>query len=183
MPEASTHIKLLILDVDGVLTNGGLPYEADGNEIKVFHVQDGSAIKRWRAAGGLVAIISGRQSPAIISRAKDLGIAHVEQGVADKLPVFEEICAMTGVDAENAAVIGDDLLDLAPMGRCGYSIAVANAVAEVKRAASYVTRRRGGEGAVAEAIERLLRRNGTWLDVMKRYGLHRRNKTRTAIAE
>jgi 3-deoxy-D-manno-octulosonate 8-phosphate phosphatase (KDO 8-P phosphatase) len=164
-----TKIKLLILDVDGVLTTGGLPYEARGNEIKVFHVQDGAAIRRWQAAGGLVAIISGRQSPAVMSRAKDLGIAHVEQGVTDKLPVYEETCALTGVCEEEVAFVGDDLMDLAPMQRCGYPVAVANAVPQVKRAARFITRRRGGEGAVGEAIERLMRHNGVWPEVLRRY--------------
>jgi 3-deoxy-D-manno-octulosonate 8-phosphate phosphatase (KDO 8-P phosphatase) len=164
------NIKLLILDVDGVLTSGGLPYEADGNEIKVFHVQDGSAIRRWRGVGGLVTIISGRYSPAVTSRAKDLGIDDVEQSVADKLPAYEKACAKNGVRDEEVAVVGDELMDLGPMRRCGYPIAVGNAIPEVKRAARFVTRRRGGEGAVGEAIERLMRHNGIWPEVLRRFG-------------
>jgi 3-deoxy-D-manno-octulosonate 8-phosphate phosphatase (KDO 8-P phosphatase) len=155
-------IKLLILDVDGVLTSGELPYDADGNEIKTFYVQDGGAIRLWQTCGGTAAILSGRQSPAVIARAKDLGINFVIQGVADKLPAYEGLCRQAGASDQETAFIGDDFLDLPPMRRCGYPIAPANAVPMVKRAARYVTRRPGGRGAVAEAVERLLRHNGTW---------------------
>jgi 3-deoxy-D-manno-octulosonate 8-phosphate phosphatase (KDO 8-P phosphatase) len=155
------RIKLLILDVDGVLTDGGLPYSATGNEIKVFNVQDGAAIRAWQAVGGLAAIISGRQSPAVDGRAKDLGIAYVHQSVAQKLPVYEALCRQLGVKDEEVCMIGDDLPDLGPMSRCGCPIAVANAVPLVKRAACHVTQRHGGDGAVAEAVRRLLRRNET----------------------
>ncbi|HVP12827.1 MAG TPA: HAD hydrolase family protein [Phycisphaerae bacterium] len=178
-----SKIRLLILDVDGVLTDGRLPYEGRGNEIKAFHVQDGAAIRRWQAVGGLVAIISGRQSPAVVCRAKDLGIAHVEQGVADKSPVYERICTLTGAGDEAVAVVGDDLMDLEPMRRCGYPIAVANALAQVKRAARYVTRRRGGDGAVGEAIERLMRHNGIWPEVVRRFGSRLETESHAAVDE
>jgi len=159
-------IKLLILDVDGVLTTGELPYDAGGNEVKLFYVQDGGAVKRWRAAGGQLAVISGRESPAVLSRAKDLGITSVTQGVADKIGPYEAVCRECCVTDDEVSVVGDALLDIAPMHRCGYPIAVANALPAVKRAARYVTRQYGGRGAVTEAIERLLRHNGTWSDVM-----------------
>lgn len=165
----SGKIKLLVLDVDGVLTNGELPYFATGNEFKTFHVQDGSAIRLWIKSGGAAAIVSGRDSPAVVARAGDLGIGFVEQGVIDKVPAFEAACREFGVAPAEAAVIGDDLPDLPPMQLCGYPIAVANAVAVVKRAARYVTRRGGGAGGVAEAIERLLRHNGTWPQVVARW--------------
>ncbi|MFH1419772.1 MAG: HAD hydrolase family protein [Planctomycetota bacterium] len=155
-------IKLLILDVDGVMTTGALPYDRGGNEVKTFWVQDGSAIRLWTSGGGTVAVISGRESPAVSARAKDLGIASVTQGVADKVPAYEALCREHSVSDAETGVVGDDYLDLALMRRSAYPIAVANAVASVKRAARYVTQRRGGEGAVAEAIERLLRHNGTW---------------------
>lgn len=154
------RIKLLILDVDGVLTDGGLPYTAEGNEIKVFNVQDGAAIRAWQAAGGLAAIISGRQSPAVDRRAKDLGIAYVEQSVAEKLPVYEALCRRLGVKDDEVCMVGDDLPDLGSMNRCGYPVAVANAIPAVKRIARRVTNRRGGDGAVAEVVRRLLRHNG-----------------------
>ncbi|MEK6644804.1 MAG: HAD hydrolase family protein [Planctomycetota bacterium] len=165
-------ITLLILDVDGVLTDGGLPYSADGNEIKHFHVQDGGAIRLWQRMGGVVALLSGRTSPAVVARARDLGISLVLQGVADKLPAYEELCRKAGVTDARVCVMGDDLLDLPPMQRSGYSIAPSNALPVVKRVATYVTRRCGGAGAVAEAVERLLRRNGTWSAAMRQTGVH-----------
>lgn len=155
-------IRLLILDVDGVLTTGALPYNVSGNTVKSFFVQDGSAVKLWQRSGGIVAILSGRASKAVNARAKDLSVQTVVQGVAEKLPAYETICRQAGVADDAVSVIGDDWLDIEPMGRCAYPIAVANAIAPVKRAARYVTRRPGGEGAVAEAIERLLRHNGVW---------------------
>ena len=166
-------IKLLILDVDGVITSGRLPYDQHGNTIKEFHVQDGGAIRLWQQAGGQVAIISGRQSAAVAARAAELDIQLIAQGVGDKLPVFESFCKEAKVPAAETAFIGDDLLDIAPMRRCGYPIAVANAVPLVKRAAEYVTRRAGGSGAIAEAVERLLRRNGTWSSVTRRWSADR----------
>lgn len=153
-------IRLIILDVDGVLTTGALPYTAAGSEEKTFFVQDGGAIRLWQKAGGRVALVSGRQSPAVEARARELGIEPVLQGVLDKLPAYESICCSLDVRDEEACFIGDDALDVPPMRRCGYPVAVANALPIVKRAARYVTRRRGGEGAVAEAIERLMRHNG-----------------------
>jgi 3-deoxy-D-manno-octulosonate 8-phosphate phosphatase (KDO 8-P phosphatase) len=156
------RIKLLILDVDGVLTGGELPYDAKGNETKTFYVQDGGAVRLWGRFGGIAAIISGRRSPAVDARAKDLGISFVLQDVADKLPAYEALCRRAAVDDEQVCFVGDDLLDVPPMRRCGFAIATANALPAVKRAARYVTRRRGGQGAVAEAVERLLRHNGDW---------------------
>ena len=165
----SGKIKLLVMDVDGVLTGGELPYFAAGNKFKTFHVQDGLAIRLWIEAGGAAAIISGRESPAVVTRARDLGISFVEQGVTKKGSAFEAACREFGVVPSEAAVIGDDLPELSLMRRCGYPIAVANAAAVVKRAARYVTRRSGGAGGVAEAIERLLRHNGSWPEVMTRW--------------
>lgn len=164
-----TPIRLLILDVDGVLTAGELPYEAAGNIEKVFYVQDGGAIRNWQRMGGQMAIISGRTSPAVTTRAKDLGVTHLHMAVTDKLPVFEALTTETGIAPSETAFMGDDLLDLAPMRRCGYPIAPANAVPIVKRAARYVTRRPGGAGAVHEAIERLMRLNGWWGELMRQW--------------
>lgn len=162
-------IKLLILDVDGVLTTGALPYDADGNRRKTFFVQDGGAIKLWQSQGGLVAILSGREAPSVNARAKDLGIATVVQGVPEKLPAYETICRELGVAEAAVAAVGDDLPDLPVLERCGYPIAVANAHRYAKRAARYVTKQSGGNGAVAEAIERLMRHNGEWTSAVARY--------------
>ncbi len=162
-------IRLLILDVDGVMTPGELPYGDGGNVEKCFHVQDGSAIKLWMNGGGRVAIISGRKSPAVNRRAADLGITFVAQGVTNKTIPFEKACSELQAEPAETAVIGDDLLDLPILTRCGYPIAVANAVPTVKRAARYVTRRTGGAGAINEAVERLLRHNGTWEQAIRKY--------------
>lgn len=164
-----TPIRLLILDVDGVMTAGSLPYEAAGNIEKVFYVQDGGAIRNWQRMGGQTAIISGRTSPAVTTRAKDLGVTHLYMKVEDKLPVFESLTKETGIAPGESAFMGDDLLDLVPMQRCGYPIAPANAVALVKRAARYITRRSGGAGAVNEAIERLMRHNGWWSNLTRQW--------------
>lgn len=163
-------IKLLILDVDGVMTSGQLPLGSDGSEIKTFYVQDGGAIRLWQQFGGRVAIISGRRSQAVLARAKDLDIAFVIQGVADKLPAYESICRENSMSDESVSFMGDDLLDIPPMRRCGYPIAPANALPMVKRVARYVTRRSGGRGAVAEAVERLLRHNNAWSTAIKNAG-------------
>lgn len=162
-------IKLLILDVDGVLTTGALPYDADGNRRKTFYVQDGSAIRLWMAQGGQVAILSGREAPSVNARAEDLGIPTVVQGVPDKVPAYETICRQAGVSEAEVAVMGDDLPDLPLLQRCGYPIAVENAHRFAKRIAKYVTRRSGGAGAIAEAVERLLRYNGTHQDAYSRF--------------
>lgn len=160
-------IRLLILDVDGVLTDGALPYEGRENRVKTFFVQDGMALRLWQNMGGLTVIISGRQSEAVEIRAGELGIETVRQGVTDKLACYDEVCRGAGVSDEAVCVVGDDLPDLPPMRRCGYPIAVANANRQVKRAARTVTRHAGGAGAVAEAVERLLRHNGTWQKAMR----------------
>ncbi|MBX3394530.1 MAG: HAD hydrolase family protein [Phycisphaerae bacterium] len=159
-------IRLLLLDVDGVLTTGELPYLDAGNELKAFHVQDGTAIKLWKRCGGLVGIVSGRDTPAVTKRAKDLGIDAVYLGVADKLPAYEAMLSQCAVEEDSVCVVGDDWMDLGPMRRCGYPVAVANALPIVKRAARFVTRRSGGRGALAEVVERLLRLNGKWIDVV-----------------
>ncbi len=162
-------IKLFIIDVDGVLTTGALPYDASGNERKTFHVQDGAAIRLWQAQGGQVAILSGREAPSVVARGKDLGIATVVQGVPEKLPAYEAICRGIGVSESAVAVMGDDLPDLPLLQRCGFPIAVENAHRYAKRYARFVTRRRGGEGAVAEAIERVMRHNAAWTDAVSRF--------------
>lgn len=152
-------IKLLILDVDGVLTSGELSYDDRGCLTKTFHVQDGGAIRLWQKAGGQVAIISGRASAAVTERARELQIDMVFQGAGDKLPAFEAFSRQAGVSDAETCFVGDDLLDIPPMRRCGYPIAVANAVPRVKREAKYITDRRGGDGAIAEVVHRLLRHN------------------------
>lgn len=158
----TNDIKLLVLDVDGVLTDGGILVGRDGEETKRFAVQDGCAIKLWQQARGTVAILSGRGGPAVEKRAAELGIEIVALCVGDKSAGFEKLLSDTGFSEAATAYVGDDLPDLAPMRRAGWPVAVANAVPEVKRAAAYVTRRSGGSGAVAEIVELLLRQQGRW---------------------
>jgi 3-deoxy-D-manno-octulosonate 8-phosphate phosphatase (KDO 8-P phosphatase) len=162
-------VKLLILDVDGVLTPGDLPYSADGVDVKTFFVQDGGAIRLCQSMGHQAAILSGRDASAVLTRARDVGISFVRQGLRDKLPAYMEACRQFSVNDDEVAFVGDDWVDLTSMYRCAYPIAVANASADVKRAARYITRRRGGHGAVTEAIERLLRHNGQWSNVREKW--------------
>jgi len=157
------NIRLLILDVDGVLTDGTIHLREAGDYAKAFHVRDGWAIKEWIRHGGQIALISGRNSPEVRNRAKELGIEWVRQGVMEKGPAFREVVASVGVAAEQAAFVGDDVPDLDAMRLCGFAVAVADASHAVKRRADYVTRAPGGHGAVAEIIELLLRKQGEWL--------------------
>lgn len=154
------------MDVDGVLTSGVLPFDEHGSTIKHFSVQDGAALALWRRAGGRFALLSGRSSPAITIRAKELGAIESIQGAGEKLPLLKSLCDRCGVALADTSYIGDDWPDLAPMRACGYAVAVANAIPPIKRAASHVTRRPGGEGAVAEAVEHLMRRAGIWADTI-----------------
>jgi len=156
-----TEIRLLVLDVDGVLTDGRIG-GASGGEAKRFHVHDGYAILQWRRAGGVVALLSGRNSDETANRAKELGIEWVRLGVADKARGLEEILTEADVPASVAAYVGDDGPDLPAMERCGFAVAVADASPAVKKMAHYVTRRGGGRGAAAEVIEMILRKQKRW---------------------
>ncbi len=157
-----TSIELLILDVDGVLTDGRLTLADTGEPAKAFYVRDGMAIKNWQRSGGKVAILSGRSETSVARRAAELGIELVHTGAGDKRAGYDAILAETGCDDAAASYVGDDLPDLVPMARCGFPVAVRNAAPAVKQAAMYVTRHGGGEGAVAEVIELLLRKRGQW---------------------
>jgi len=158
-PEA---IELLILDVDGVLTDGTVTSGLDGASGQTICVQDGFAIRLWQRSGGVAAILSGRKNEHVAQRARELGLEHVLTGVADKAAGVSDLLRLTACDASTAAYVGDDLPDLPAMAPCGFPIAVANALPDVKRAARYVTRRAGGHGAIAEVVEYLLRKKGRW---------------------
>ena len=160
-PRAS-RIRLLVLDVDGVLTDGGLLYRASGEETKRFHVHDGLALVAAVKAGLQIAVLSGRASAAVTRRMAELGVTEVHQGVADKVAALEALRERLGLAPREVAVMGDDLPDLPAMSRAGLALAPANAVAEVRRAAHWVARRRGGDGAVREAVEMLLRARRAW---------------------
>lgn len=149
-------IKCLILDVDGVLTDGTIWLTEHGTELKRFHIHDGVGIKRLQNRGIIVAIISGRSSGSVTARMAELQVKHVYQGCADKLPVFNELIHQLGLQPAEVAYMGDDLPDLPVMERVGLSIAVANACPEVKAIADWHTEKSGGRGAVREACDRLL---------------------------
>lgn len=163
------NIEILVMDVDGVLTDGTLVIHTDGSESKYFSALDGHGIRMWKRAGLDVAVISGRASEPTTRRAEQLQIEHVFQDCHHKLPVFESLLEQIGLPPEKAAFIGDDLTDLPVIRYAGFGIAVANAVAEVKRYADYVTTHPGGSGAVREVIEYILKNSGRWQALMKRY--------------
>lgn len=152
----AARIKLVAFDVDGTLTDGRLWLTEDGREIKVFHAQDGLGLKLLREHGIEVAIISARISHAVELRAEKLGIVHVYQGKSDKLACLRDILDASGLDADAAAYVGDDLPDLPPMRACGLAIAVANARPEVVREAAWQTRAAGGMGAAREVCDFIL---------------------------
>ena len=169
LAERAAKVELLLLDVDGVLTDGGIVYADDGAELKRFHVRDGSGLKLWQLAGRRAAIVSGRNSPAVARRAAELGVAPVLQGRADKLAAFEALLAETGLRPEQVCAVGDDLPDLPVLRRCGLAVAVVDACPEVRAAADYVTAPPGGRGAVRDAIEWLLKLQGRWAAVVERF--------------
>jgi 3-deoxy-D-manno-octulosonate 8-phosphate phosphatase (KDO 8-P phosphatase) len=162
-------IELLVLDVDGVLTDGRVIVHSDGGESKCFHILDGHGIRMWQRAGLKVALLSGRASQATTRRAQELEISHVIQNCAFKLPALQQLLAELDLSPEKAAYVGDDLMDLPIVRYVGFGVAVANAVDELKEHADYVTARRGGEGAVREVIEYILKGSGRWAGLMERY--------------
>lgn len=150
------RIRLVSLDVDGVQTDGGLYYTESGEEMRRYHVRDGMGIKRLMAAGIEIAIISQSTTPAILHRARKLGVSHCLVGVEDKLGAMHEICASRGISLDQVAHMADDVNDLPLLRAVGLPVAVADAVLEVLACAAHVTRRNGGEGAVREFCELLL---------------------------
>jgi 3-deoxy-D-manno-octulosonate 8-phosphate phosphatase (KDO 8-P phosphatase) len=156
------QINLLVLDVDGVLTDGAITYSESGAAVKSFHVHDGLAIKLWQRAGRRVAILSSRESPVVKRRATELGVSEVLQGEEDKASGFAALLQRLHAVEGEVCYVGDDFPDLAPMRACGFPVAVANAAPAVKQTAAYVTHRCGGSGAVAEVVELILRKQGLW---------------------
>lgn len=153
-------IRLLALDVDGVLTDGRLYFQADGVEIKAFHTQDGLGLKLLRRAGLQIAFITGRESPMVSHRAAALGIDHVFQSCEDKLATLRQLCLRQGIELDQVAFCGDDLPDLAPIQRAGLGITVPGAPAYIRDMADHVTERQGGHGAVREICDMLLEAQG-----------------------
>ena len=160
---------MLLMDVDGVLTDGSLPFDSEGREFKVFSAHDGLGISIWNRLGLSTGIITARKSTVVDVRARDLRIDEVHQGAKDKRVVYEEIKARLEITDREIAYIGDDLADLSVMRHVGVAIAPANAVNEIKEIAHLVTEARGGCGAVREAIEVILKARGLWDKGIERF--------------
>ncbi len=162
----AARIRLLLMDVDGVLTDGRIYLQSlpDGTaaELKAFDAHDGAALKLARLLGLRTGLITGRESAAVTQRAREVEMDFVYQRRGEKLPAYEEILREARLDDEDVAYVGDDLPDLPVLNRAGLAVAVANAVPEVKRAAHYVTARPGGAGAVREVVELILKAQGKW---------------------
>jgi 3-deoxy-D-manno-octulosonate 8-phosphate phosphatase (KDO 8-P phosphatase) len=158
----AASVRLLVLDVDGVLTDGGLFYGPDGESLKRFNVLDGHGIKLLQEAGVAVAIISARKSPIVSRRATDLGITHLFQGVHDKLSAFNALLAQTGLPAEQCGFIGDDVIDLPVLLRAGFAVSVAHGHPDVRARVHYVTQAGGGQGAVRELCDLILHAQGKY---------------------
>ncbi|NMA43690.1 MAG: HAD-IIIA family hydrolase [Oligosphaeraceae bacterium] len=170
LSKAARIIKLVILDVDGVLTNGTIGYGlGSDDEIKFFNVKDGCGVQMLRRAGLKVAIITGRHSKANRKRAEELGFDFIKENCNPKLPAFLELLDELSISAEECLYIGDDLIDWAVMKRCGISVAVADADIELRRHADFCTDRKGGEGAVREVAEWLLKEQGKWKEALAFY--------------
>jgi 3-deoxy-D-manno-octulosonate 8-phosphate phosphatase (KDO 8-P phosphatase) len=169
LADRAARIDLLLLDVDGVLTDGGIVYSDAGEELKRFHVRDGSGLKLWLAAGKRAAVVSGRASKAVERRAAELGLGPVLQGRDDKLAALQEVLRATGVTADRVCAVGDDLPDLPVLAAVGLAVAVADAAPEVRAAAHSVTMTPGGHGAVRDAVEWLLKLQGRWDALIARY--------------
>jgi 3-deoxy-D-manno-octulosonate 8-phosphate phosphatase (KDO 8-P phosphatase) len=164
------RVKLLLMDCDGVLTDGRLELLENGDEQKTFHARDGQGISLFHRAGLKTGIISGRTSGAVERRAQDLSMSYVRQFAKDKAKVLEEILDEAQVSLHECGYIGDDLGDIPVMLQVGLAVAVADAVMETKQAAHFVTQQKGGYGAVREVCDLILKAQGRWEELMKRYG-------------
>jgi 3-deoxy-D-manno-octulosonate 8-phosphate phosphatase (KDO 8-P phosphatase) len=165
-----SNIKLLVLDVDGVLTDGALIYDDNGVETKRFHVRDGFGIRAAMQMGIKVGVVTARSSRVVSLRLAELGVDLYVHGMDNKAIGLEMVTQQAGVEFEETAYLGDDILDLPAMVRCGYPMAVADAAEEVRDVAKFVTTAPGGRGAVREAAEHLLRAQGHWDAVLERFG-------------
>jgi len=164
---SARDIRVIVSDVDGVWTDGKIIYAGDRSEVKEFNVRDGLGAKLAQRAGIDIVLLTSRSSPALVRRAKELGITELHQGAANKLMVCTEILQKRSIGFESVLYIGDDLPDLAPMMRAGLSAAPSDAAAEVHQTATWKLDSRGGAGAFRELVERLLRERGEWDGVVK----------------
>ena len=162
-------VRLLLLDCDGVLTDGRITPVEGGEELKSFHTHDGHGLVMLHRAGLRSGIISGRTSRLVELRANDLGVSFVRQGALNKIEVFESLLAEAGEEPESVAYVGDDVVDIPLMRRCGLGVAVADATPDTRDAAHHITRLPGGHGAVREVCELILKAQGRWEELLKRY--------------
>ena len=166
---ALKDIKLLIMDVDGVLTDGTISVSSDGSETKHFNVRDWTGIKYLQRVGIQTALVSGNESDAVARRAEYIGIKEVHQGAKDKLPIISDMIRRLGLKPEEVAYIGDDLTDIPAARGVGFSVAVADAHEELKSCCDHVTEAPGGRGAVRELAEAILKAQDKWAVIMQRY--------------
>jgi len=167
--QRAKRVRLMLFDVDGVLTDGKLWYGPQGEALKAFHVLDGHGIKLLIQSGTVVGLLSGRSSPAVTRRASELGIAHVLQGVEDKRAAFEALVTKLGISAGETGFMGDEVVDLPVLRRCGFACAPAEAHESVRASAHYVTKSHAGAGAAREACEFVLRAQGRLEAALSRY--------------
>jgi 3-deoxy-D-manno-octulosonate 8-phosphate phosphatase (KDO 8-P phosphatase) len=167
--QRAARVKIMIFDVDGVLTDGSLTYGADGEVTKTFYVLDGLGIQLLQRTGVQTAIISARSSPIVIRRAADLGITHVYQGIHDKRVGFAKLLEATDLTPEQCGYIGDDVIDLPLFTRVGFAVTVPSGHPEVQHRAHYVTRNPGGRGAVREVCDMVMRAQGTYDQALAPY--------------
>jgi 3-deoxy-D-manno-octulosonate 8-phosphate phosphatase (KDO 8-P phosphatase) len=167
--ERAARVKVMIFDVDGILTDGSLTYGPDGEITKTFNVLDGLGIQLLQKTGVITAIISARKSPIVLARARDLGINHVWQGHQDKRVAFAELLEQTGVTAEQCGYIGDDVIDLPLLTKVGFAVTVPTGHPEVQHRAHYVTRAGGGRGAVREVCDMVMRAQGKYEEALAPY--------------
>ena len=164
-----SNIELILSDVDGVMTDGGIHVLDDGSQMVTFHIRDGMGVRLWREAGGRFGIVTGRKLEAVRQRAADLWLDIVHLGVDDKLPAVDAIAAGLNLTREQICYIGDDLLDLAAIRAVGLGVAVADAVEDVRRAAKYTTSVPGGRAPVREVVELILKNTSRWDVAIERY--------------
>lgn len=167
--ERARKIKMLVLDIDGVMTDGRIIYDSRGNDLKCFNVQDGLGLALLHQAGIKVTLITAKASRTVLRRARDIGAVEIKQNAIDKLPAFNQILKKHNLKYKDICFVGDDLIDLPLMRRVGLAVAVNNGCDEVKSAAHYVTRKEGGKGAVREVIEIILRAQDKWHKLVKKY--------------
>jgi 3-deoxy-D-manno-octulosonate 8-phosphate phosphatase (KDO 8-P phosphatase) len=171
LAEKCHAIRLILSDVDGVLTDGRLTYDSAGIESKSFHIRDGQGIRLWQQNGLHFGIVTARSSQVVKMRAEELDIAIVRQGAQDKLTAVREIATEHGLSLSAVCYVGDDLPDLAPIQSVGLGVAVADAAEEVRRAAEYVTSQPGGQGAIRELVELILKNTNRWEAAIRKYSV------------